>query len=1249
MNYPLENLGDERFQQLCQALLAKEFPGIQCFPLGQADGGRDAVLPEGGGNGFTIFQVKYVTPKNRRSNDSQWLHETLRSEAKKIAMLVERGATHFVLLTNAAGSGPLDRGSIDSMEKSLREHVAISSQCWWQDDIERRLDDAWDIKWSFPEILSNYDIIRMVLEQREGASAGRRTLAVKAMIRDQYEKDRDVRFKQVDLRNDLLDLFVDVPIGVPELKEQEALNRTRMSVLHEIARGQSNPPDRASVSIGAATLLLDQLCQKDINHIVLEGAPGQGKSTIVQYVCQIHRHHLLNISIDDARIPHEHRRLPVRIPLKVDCRDLDVWLQGDNPFPAAPEMSVGRHRSLESFLCAHMQHHSGGSSFDVDDLHAIVSLSAILLVFDGLDEVADVSRRSDVVENITKGVARLDEVSLSVQTIVTSRPAAFPNSPSFPQEKFLYVHLTSISMRIIEEYTERWLRAREMEDREANEVKSILASKLDQPHMAELARNPMQLAILLSLIHTRGVSLPDKRTALYDSYVDLFFAREAEKNTVVRDYRDLLIDIHRYLAWILHSEAQTKGTQGSVPEIRLREMLAQYLTTEGHDTKLVDRLFSGITERVVALVSRVEGTFEFEVQPLREYFAARHLYSTAPYSPAGNEKRGTLPERFDALSRDFFWQNVTRFYAGCYSRGELPSLVQCLKELSDSEGYSMTWHAQGLAAALLSDWTFAQYPKLMKAVVSLVVDGIAIRHLSSGNHRFDRRTTFVLPRQSGQEELIGRCFELLLDGVPEDYSSLLLELIRENENSREAFISWHGGIETLSGSRLTEWIAYGKYLGVLNELDDSDKDYLIRELDDAKGQRLTMLLAGGALKGTMEPGHLNEIVTWMLSRPDIWGLDIWGDDTLGQFGRALSPMALSFGFRWQGDVSLSKMWRDHFPRFSGNRERPETKLPNTETAESCSRFATVSMELSDRYTVAQWHGDITPWNTLVEAGRQEFGDEWAFYVLAFFASELKSGGEEYREAKGLFDKESDLCRRAMFARHRAGSGAWWERQLKADVSWAEKTFALMLFFGWSGPKTMVRVSEMANEILRSLPEEWWARLHMALWPRPYLIGRRPKRFDLDLKRLPVDLSARFVVLVAGRLKSQTVISLCSEFLREYNGDDRAVLQLVLETAFRRAVNEEDSWRTFLPLISSCYMKGASLDGYHALNVDASERVPFWGMDVSTAEEIIRTCDIYPLELVAIAELVCRSEVAKNIVPVGDVAIQNKWFDEAESV
>src|SRR4051812_39621120 len=107
------------------------------------------------------------------------------------------------------------------------------------------------------------------------------------------------------------------------------------------------------------------------------------------------------------------------------------------------------------------------------------------------------------------------------------------------------------------------MRAKGLKEVEKTSFKRILNSKLKEAHTQFLARNPMQLTILLALIYTRGPSLPEKRTSMYVSYMDLFFSRESEKSEIVKDYRDLLIDIHRYLAWNLQTSAESGGN-GSI-------------------------------------------------------------------------------------------------------------------------------------------------------------------------------------------------------------------------------------------------------------------------------------------------------------------------------------------------------------------------------------------------------------------------------------------------------------------------------------------------------------------------------------------------------------------------------------------------------------------------------------------------------------------------------------------------------------
>ena len=151
--------------------------------------------------------------------------------------------------------------------------------------------------------------------------------------------------------------------------------------------------------------------------------------------------------MNDTRIPEWHRNNPVRLPFKVDCRDFSLWLGRQNPFSAddTADVPADWHKSLESFLAFQVKHYSGGATFTVSDLHAVIKLSAVLLVFDGLDEVAEIGRRREVVDQISKGVNRLQEISASLQTIVTSRPAAFANSPGLPDDTFRYFHLASIN------------------------------------------------------------------------------------------------------------------------------------------------------------------------------------------------------------------------------------------------------------------------------------------------------------------------------------------------------------------------------------------------------------------------------------------------------------------------------------------------------------------------------------------------------------------------------------------------------------------------------------------------------------------------------------------------------------------------------------------------------------------------------------------------------------------------------------
>jgi hypothetical protein len=216
VNYPLENLDPERFQQFCQALLAREHPQLQCFPVAQPDGGRDAVayFSESQGSKFAVYQVKFSRRPLAEADPRKWLLAIMEEEAPKLARLIPRGASQFYLLTNIDGTAHLDAGSIDRLNQTLSEQLRVPFTCWWRDDLNRRLDNAWDIKWAYPDLMAGPDFLRCILESGITEDRERRESALRAFLTQQLRIDEQVRFRQVEMQMDLLDLFVDVPIDL---------------------------------------------------------------------------------------------------------------------------------------------------------------------------------------------------------------------------------------------------------------------------------------------------------------------------------------------------------------------------------------------------------------------------------------------------------------------------------------------------------------------------------------------------------------------------------------------------------------------------------------------------------------------------------------------------------------------------------------------------------------------------------------------------------------------------------------------------------------------------------------------------------------------------------------------------------------------------------------------------------------------------------------------------------------------------
>lgn len=1239
MDYPFEQLNPERFQEFAQALIVREFPNTQCFPVGQPDGGRDAVMYYPfEGREFVVFQVKFVRDPRAIDDPRRWMLDIIADEAPKLSRLLPKGARQYVLITNVKGSAHLDAGTIDKASQALAENISVPAQCWWRDDISRRLDDAWNLKWIYPELMTGPDLMRAVIATSSSDGRDRRDAAIRALIAHQYRVDSEVRFRQVELQNGLLDLFVDVPIGPPQSgrtrKDLQRVQRLYEYILHTTPRGNLDQlaPERDRPVVGGATFLLHPIVQESMREVVIEGAPGQGKSTITQYVCQVHRMRLLEDHAALDALPNEHRAAPRRLPIRIDLRDLAAWLSGRNPFVANDGESTPAQRNLETFIASLIHYQSGGIDFDVSDLHAIGRNASLLVVFDGLDEVADIARRRDVVNEILAGVHRLSANCTALQVVVTSRPAAFANSPGMPADKFVYFQLGAVGKSHIAEYTDKWIRARHLSQKEGAEVRQILKEKLDQPHLRDLARNPMQLTILLSLIHTRGSSLPDKRTSLYDSYIDLFFSREAEKSSVVRKHRDLLINIHRYLAWLLHTAAERGDNTGAIEERRLRDVVREYLSHEGHDPALVNELFAGMVERVVALVSRVEGMFEFEVQPLREYFAARYLYETAPYSPPGDPRRGTKPDRFDAIARDFYWFNVTRFYAGCYSKGELPSLIDRLSELASDVSFALTSHPPLLAATLLADYVFTQHPKSVKQVVRIILGGLGLRYvLTSAKRQVDMIHPLALPTECGRVELLSHAVALLTKSVPRDFALDLIDLIRANASAEEIYTRWSDVMNTDVDQ--TIWLDYGRHLGVLHLVPLQLLQGYASSGDGHKRRQIILQSRIFRFFNT-SAAEVERAVDLIMNGDVSYGLQRRVTHILDSLGVAVNPLRYAAP---RYNVSPHIPMRDAWKRLRSATDFCLSDELSSPVVVKCREFLSVVSETGER-SVGEWHTSLQPWSAVVEAGRKAFGDVLAMTILANTAAGIRSASETSAEAKQLFDRSAPLCNRVRYARLRAGQAEWWSRQFDAVSHHEDRELALLTALRWCSAATLIRLQPRLDDHVSAMSDLQWSRMFSALRRcvegphREHLAGlpRGAGEFNMP------SASPRLAALLWLRMKSEVLFQ---ARIAPYNGREVEIAELQQEWATDHLVAGKIDWEVALPLIAGAYARGAVTMHYAAsLFARRGQEMP-----IALAREVVTRAEQYPAYVVASAQEACRALVAQSIIPVGQVAENQRWF------
>ena len=774
--------------------------------------------------------------------------------------------------------------------------------------------------------------------------------------------------------------------------------------------------------------------------------------------------------------------------------------------------------------------------------------------------------------------------------------------------------------------------------RKASRYLRTLDEKLEQPHLRDLARNPMQLAILLHLIHVLGPALPEKRTTLYEEYMKLFFNREAEKSAVVRDHRELLLAIHGVLAWVLHTQAEDGAGTGSITKDALRKEMRTYLETQGHDPQLAEELLTGSVERVGALVSRVQGAFEFEVQPLREYFAAHHLYKTAPYSPVGQVRKGTRPERFQAIARSSYWTNVTRFFCGFYDVGELSGLVDGLTELGEKDCYSLVNQPRQLAMMLLSDRVFTQAPKARERLIRFIVEEPGFERLTStmglGPHPLRGMS---LPAEAGGDYLSELCLEKLEKENDPSWCGTLRRLMAENDEQKTLKPLWISRFSdgSMKGDPLREAMDFGI-------VDDFTPQEIAWWAKDNMDFHLHWLKLANHYETVVEDPNLYEAAKKAFFDGDLefpfrWSHSADSVTALEVLTELLRPYALAelFSDAETTTAAHAILSRGYTPGRDQLLERVRQQY-DKDVADSLESFALFLVNLLNK-GVAEWQRSLTPWAALVDRGLDEAPGNYLMAQIALIAA-----ASRMEATAGVWDEDGfaatkGLAYRLFFARHKAEDADWWGARLTA-ITTETAIQCLTVLLSWGAPDVIAVLKAEIDSATQELSSRDWDRLWSMTNLTSWSAREHHAAIPEDWFQTVGPFSPRLALILMGRCDDREGARRVSRgYFRDYEGNDEHILRCAAQTELLVEPEKDSVDWDYVRHLS----QKARRIGVHFLSPIPRSFSP--GVPEAVAKAVLSGCKEYHEQLVAMCESAYAMTVAQAASKVLHVAQADNWF------
>lgn len=682
----------ESFEQLIRALAVRVFgPGVTVLGNGP-DGGREAAFrgrvhypypPAQHWEGYGVIQAKFKQRLEDTQREQKWAADQLRTELKKWRSNPNRSPKpdYFVFCTNVELSSGHNGGReiLEAVFAEFSDDIGLKDFAIWDaNQLKGYVDTYPEIRTRFNDLFTTGDLIAQ-LAKASPKVADPETILTLFLSRE-LRSDEDARLSQAGDRSEdrirLAEVFVDLPSSEDsdDVELDGDINQPLPAgSLKKLSRVAAHKLD--SMALSEVQHGSDDEANRLFGRYIFIGGPGSGKSTIGQFLAQIHRAALLG-----RRPPHrlESRVREIIESIGARCKELKVaWPSTPrlpirielNAFakalqPPSKESSTAASKGVSSLSEYLRRSLSSDVQVSHADLREWLKAFPWLLVIDGLDEVPSSSNRKQVISAIQSFLAEIRDIEADVLIVASSRPDGYEGE--FDGEDVKKLHLIPLSKRRAIACAERYIRAKSAAkgDSRTESAFGTIKDATENPLIAKLMTTPLQVTFMVTVVAASGKP-SESRWQLFSDYYRTIYERELHKavrpfDRVLSQRRQDIDALHHRVGFILQCRAELSGgTQSDLDISEFESMVDESLRENGLTGNALieerEMLVGAAKLRLVFLVSRVPGRLSFDVRSLQEYMAAACIT---------NADTADVIARLRLVAHSAYWRNTFIFAVG---------------------------------------------------------------------------------------------------------------------------------------------------------------------------------------------------------------------------------------------------------------------------------------------------------------------------------------------------------------------------------------------------------------------------------------------------------------------------------------------------------------------------------------------------------------------------------------------------------